>query len=228
MDYFIRYFSELPDMWPLFMAGFVATLQLLVISGTFAFVIGLVVAAFRVSPLGVLRTSGAVYTEIVRNIPLTLIFVFTAVILPTLGLTLIEFQEGKWFVYAIIALSLYTSPFVAEAVRSGFNGVPVGQAEAARSIGLKFGQTLSLVVMPQALRMTIPPLINVFIALTKNTSVAGGFAVAELFSKSGALIERWGNFPILILLTTAILYLVITVPLGQIAGYVERKVAVVR
>ncbi len=87
-----------------------------------------------------------------------------------------------YILLAFIALTYYTSPFVAEALRSGINGVPVGQAEAARSIGLGFGQTVSLVVLPQAFRMTIPPLINVFIALTKNTSVAGGFFVVELFA----------------------------------------------
>ena len=101
---------------------------------------------------------------------------------------------------AIIGLTVYTSPFVAEALRSGINGVPVGQAEAARSVGLGFGQTVGLIVLPQAFRMTIPPLINVFIALTKNTSVAGGFFVIELFASTRELANANGNAVIAILL----------------------------
>ena len=129
---------------------------------------------------------------------------------------------------AFAALTYYTSPFVAEALRSGINGVPVGQAEAARSIGLGFGQTVSLVVLPQAFRMTIPPLINVFIALTKNTSVAGGFFVVELFATTRQLANDNGNIVIQILITAAVLYLVITVPLGFLAGQLERRWVVKR
>src|SRR5690606_30862139 len=130
--------------------------------------------AMRISPVASLRIFATAFTELFRNIPLTLILFFCANVLPYL-----EFMPG-YFTLAVIGLTFYTAPFVAEAIRSGINGVPVGQAEAARSVGLDFGQTLSYVVMPQAIRMVIPPLINVFIALTKNTSVAGGFFVVEL------------------------------------------------
>lgn len=123
---------------------------------------------------------------------------------------------------------MYTSAFVAEAIRSGINGVPVGQAEAARSVGLTFGQTVSLIILPQAFRMVIPPLINVFIALAKNTSVAGGFLVVELFAVSKGLANENGNAVIPILLGIAACYLIITIPLGQLAGWVERKVAMQR
>ena len=126
------------------------------------------------------------------------------------------------------ALTAYTSPFVAEAIRSGINGVPVGQAEAARSIGLGFGQTVGLVVLPQAIRMVIPPLINVFIALTKNTSVAGGFFVVELFDVAQPRRMLTVTTSCAILLFAALLYLVITVPLGLIAGRIEKKVVVLR
>ena len=129
---------------------------------------------------------------------------------------------------AFIALTYYTSPFVAEALRSGINGVPIGQAEAARSIGLGFGQTVSLVVLPQAFRMTVPPLINVFIALTKNTSVAGGFFVVELFATTRQLANDNGNIVLPILFTAAALYLVVTVPLGLAAGQLEKRWVVKR
>ncbi len=198
------------------------TLLLLVASGILSLLAGTLVAAMRISPVTALNAFAALYTEIARNTPLTLVFFFTAFVLPFLGL--------RWaFVpLAILALTYYTSPFVAEALRSGINGVPVGQAEAARSIGLGFGQSVSLIVLPQAFRMTIPPLINVFIALTKNSSVAGGFFVLELFAVTRALANSNGNMVIPILLTAAGLYLVITVPLGLVAGQLEKRLVVQR
>lgn len=207
---------------PLYLEGFLATLQLLAISGIGAFIVGVLVAAMRISPIPTFRTFATVYTEILRNIPLLLVLFFCAFVLPILGVDL------DYFVLACIGLTAYTSPFVAEAVRSGFNGVPIGQAEAARSIGLNFGQTVSLVVLPQAVRMVVPPLINVFIALTKNTSVAGIFFVVELFGASSRAARDHGDAVIPVLLYAALLYLAITIPLGLIAGAIEKKVAVLR
>jgi glutamate transport system permease protein len=207
---------------PLYLEGFLATLQLLAISGVGAFIVGVLVAAMRISPIPTLRTFATAYTEILRNIPLLLVLFFCAFVLPILGV------DFDYFVLACIGLTAYTSPFVAEAVRSGFNGVPIGQAEAARSIGLNFGQTVSLVVLPQAVRMVVPPLINVFIALTKNTSVAGVFFVVELFGASSRAARDHGDAVIPVLLYAAALYLAITIPLGLIAGVIEKKVAVLR
>jgi glutamate transport system permease protein len=117
---------------------------------------------------------------------------------------------------------------VCEAVRSGINSVAVGQAEAARAIGLTFGQTLGLVVLPQAVRSVIPPLINVLIALTKNTSVAAGFAVVELLATGRRLALANPAEALWALAGVAIFYLVITVPAGYLAGVLERKVAFAR
>ena len=210
------------DNLGLFWLGFVSTLRLLTVSGIGALVLGTVMASLRVSPFGSFRALSATYTEILRNTPLTLVFFFCIFVLPKLGLIL-DFQFS-----AIIALTVYTAPFVAEALRSGINGVPVGQAEAARSIGLRFDQVLTLIVLPQAVRMVIPPLINVFIALTKNTSVAGGFFVFELFSVGKRLANLHGSAVVPILLGVACFYLLITVPLGQLSHRLERKVALAR
>ena len=214
--------DAIAENFPDFVAAFLKTLQLLVVSGVGALVIGTLVAAMRISPVAALRGFATVYTEILRNTPLTLVLFFCAFVLPQLGTRL------DYTVAATIGLMLYTSPFVAEAIRSGVNGVPVGQAEAARAIGLGFGQTVGLVVFPQAIRMVIPPLINVLIALTKNTSVAAGFSVLELVAVSRQVIQLNGNATITILLAVAAFYLLITVPLGQAAGYLERRVAVRR
>lgn len=207
---------------PSFVDAFLMTLRLLVVSGIGALIIGTLIAAMRISPVAVLRGFAVVYTELLRNTPLTLVLFFCAFVLPQLGI------RFDYVTFATIGLTLYTSPFVAEAIRSGVNGVPVGQAEAARAIGFNFTQTVSLVVLPQAIRSVIPPLINVIIALTKNTSVAAGFAVLELVAVSRQVIQFNGNATITILVAVAAFYLLITVPLGQFAGHLERKVALTR
>jgi glutamate transport system permease protein len=129
---------------------------------------------------------------------------------------------------AVVALSVYTAAFVCEAVRSGVNSVGVGQAEAARSIGLTFGQSLRHIILPQAFRTVIPPLINIFIALTKNTSVAGGFFVAELFNVGRRLSNSLSDQVAWVLLGVALFYLLITIPAGALAGWAERKAAFAR
>lgn len=210
------------SLMPTFMEGFGMTLLLLVVSGVAALVLGTLIAAMRISPVPALQKVGEVWTEIARNTPLTLVFYFTIFVLPMMGVR-VDFLP-----LALLALTYYTSPFVAEALRSGINGVPLGQAEAARSIGLGFGQTVSLIVLPQAFRMTVPPLINVFIALAKNTSIAGGFFIMELFGVARQLANQNGNIVIPILLTVAGLYLVITFTMGFAASRLEKKWLVLR
>lgn len=205
------------------LTGFFMTVRLLLVGGIGAMIIGMIIATMRISPVPSLRMFAAGYTELVRNVPLTLMFMFMVFVLP-----LIVTNKPPYEVLAMIALAVYTSPFVAEALRSGINGVPVGQAEAARSIGLGFGQTLTIVILPQALRMVVPPLINVFIALTKNTSVAGGFFVIELFAVARDMTNAHGNAVLPILFGVALFYLLITIPLGLIAGAIEKKVRVLR
>ena len=210
------------DNLPRYLDGFSLTLILLGASGLIALILGTLVAAMRISPIPSLRWFATAYTELARNTPLTLVLFFCAFILPYLGVRL------DYMVLAIIGLSYYTSPFVAEALRSGVNGVPVGQAEAARSLGFGFSQSVSLIILPQAFRMTVPPLINVFIALTKNTSVAGGFFVAELFTIGKELANARGDAVIAVLLGVATFYLIITVPLGLLAVQLEKKWVVAR
>ena len=207
---------------PLYWQGFRTTLALAVISGLAALVLGTLLGACRVSPVPPLRAFGATYVELVRNTPLTIVFFFFVFVAPQVGI------QVPFFVSAVFALSVYTAAFVCEAVRSGVNSVSVGQAEAARSIGLTFNQTLREVVMPQAFRTIVPPLINIFIALTKNTSVAGGFFVLELFGVGRRLANAYSGDVIAVLLGVAVFYLVITIPSGLLANQVERKVAFAR
>ena len=215
--------STLFDNLDLFVSGFRTTLVLFLVSGLAALVLGTIIGAMRVSPVPPMRAFGTVYVNTVRNTPLTLLMFFFAFGYPKLGLA-----DVGYTTLAIFALSLYTATYVAEALRSGINTVPVGQAEAARSIGLGFTQTVRLVVLPQAIRSVIPPLVNVIIALTKNTSVASGFFVFTLVSAGQRLASANGDQVIAVLVGVAVFYVIITIPLGRFADWFEKRVAVTR
>jgi len=204
---------------PAYLAGFQMTLYLTVVSGILSLLLGTLLAAARVSPLRSLRSVSTFAVELGRNTPLTLVFVFFVFILPGIGIIL---PLGT--LPAIIALTVYTSAFVCEAVRSGINSVGIGQAEAARAIGLGSVGTLRLIVLPQALRTVVPPLISVLIALAKNTSVASGFAVVELTATGRALARDYPADVIWMLLGVAAFYLLITIPAGYAASRIERRV----
>ncbi len=214
--------QALLDNLPLIRDGFLTTLRLTLVSATAALIFGTLLGSFRVSPVPTLRWFGTGYVELLRNTPLTLVFFFLVFVAPRIGIKL-DFD-----VSAYLALSLYTSAFVCEAVRSGVNSVGVGQAEAARAIGLTFTQTMGQVVLPQALRTVVPPLLNIFIALTKNTSVAVGFFVTELMAVGVRLSNRNPADVVTILVGIAVCYLIITIPAGVLAGRLERRVAFAR
>lgn len=209
------------DNLDLFVDGFLTTLRLTVLSGVLALLLGTVLAAMRVAPAPPVRAAGTAYVLLMRNTPLTIVFFFAVFVLPQVDVGL-SFSAS-----AVLALTLYHAAFFGEAVRSGIGAVGVGQAEAARAVGLTFRQTLRHVVLPQAFRTVVPPLINVFIALTKNTSIASAFAVPELLALVTRLPNETGE-PIPILLAVAVCYLVITIPAGIAAGVLERRVAVAR
>ena len=179
------------DIWGPALAG---TLALFFGGAAIALVLGLIVGAMRVSPIPVARAVGTAYVNIIRNTPLTLVFFAFAFAVPILLQVRIPF-----LLLGIIALGLYTATYVAETVRSGINTVPVGQAEAARALGLPFGKVMTLVVLPQAFRSVIPPMMSVFIALLKNTTVAAGFSVVNLGSVRSYLSENGANQMVVIL-----------------------------
>jgi glutamate transport system permease protein len=202
--------------------GFVTTLALTVLASVLALALGTLLAAMRVSPVPTLRGAGTAYVEIVRNTPLTVVFFFAVFVLPQLDIRL------SFFAFAVIAVTVYHAAFFCEAVRSGINAVGVGQAEAARSIGLTFTQSLGLVILPQALRTVVPPLINVVIALTKNTSIAAAFGVVELTAVGTRLANANADAVLAVLAGVAGCYLLLTLPSGWLAGRLERRVAVAR
>jgi glutamate transport system permease protein len=198
--------------------GVRVTLWLSVLSFGLALLLGFVVATMRVSPVAPLRAAGLAYVETFRNIPLTAFFALAVFGLPKVGV------RFSFFGFAVMVLGVYTGAFVAEAVRSGINTVAAGQAEAARSLGLTFGQTLWSVVLPQALRTVVQPIGSLFIALAKNSAIASAFAVIELTATFDSLTERHAaTLPLLV--GTALAYLSITIPAGLLTGVVERRAA---
>ena len=214
--------DALTENFDLILKGFAETLKLLLSSGLLALALGTLIGIARVSPVPILRGAAIAYVTIFRNTPLLVLILLTIYGLPQLGI------DFGFFWNITLAMGVYTASFVTEAIRSGINGIPLGQAEAARSIGMPFGMTMTQVLLPQAFRLVVPPLASVFIALTKNTSVAGGFFVVELIASSRKIINIRGDETVAILLAVAVFYLIITIPLGQYAGYLERKVAVLR
>jgi glutamate transport system permease protein len=202
--------------------GFRLTLVLFLTSGLCSLVLGTVLAAMRVSPTPPLRAAGAGYVNVARNTPLVLVFVLVTFGLPTLDV------RFSFFVFAVIALSLYTSAFVCEALRSGINAVQSGQAEAARSIGMTFGQTLSVVVLPQAFRTVVPPLASIMIALVKNTAVAEAFGVTEATYQLDSLIRDNPDALYPLFFGIAAGYILIALVVAGVARLIEAKVAIVR
>ncbi|NGO09633.1 amino acid ABC transporter permease [Streptomyces sp. HC44] len=214
---------------PSLLGAFWTTVQLTVLSGVGSLVWGTLLAAMRVSPVPLMRGFGTAYVNIVRNIPLTVIIVFTSLGLADIfGVTMGASDfEDQGFRLAVLGLVAYTAAFVCEAIRSGINTVPLGQAEAARAIGLNFTQTLRLIVLPQAFRSVIGPLANVLIALTKNTTVAAAIGVAEAALLMKEMIENEAQ-TLLIGAVFAFGFVVLTLPTGLILGWLSKRLAVKR
>ncbi|MFE7779104.1 amino acid ABC transporter permease [Streptomyces sp. NPDC057445] len=212
------------------LGAFWVTVQLTVYSALGSLIWGTLLAGMRVSPVPLMRGFGATYVNVVRNIPLTVIILFTSLgLFQTLAVTLGAAEDFDLlnFRLAVLGLIAYTAAFVCEALRSGINTVPVGQAEAARALGLSFTQVLRLIILPQAFRSVVNPLANVLIALTKNTTVASVIGVGE----AALLMKKWiEDYAALLPIVTifALGFICLTLPTGLILGWVSKKVAVKR
>lgn len=224
MNGFIELFADYDVL-----GAFWMNIKLTAISAVGAFILGTILALFRISPVASFRTIGTAYVNIVRNTPLTIIMVLG--VLAVWGQLKIELFSDfslNFFTYAIIALSLYHASFVCEAIRSGVNTVPLGQAEAARAIGLSFLPAARIIVLPQALRGAVTPLGNTLIALTKNTTVAAAASVAEASGLMSTMIEFNPNLMTYIFLTIAIGFCLLVIPMGFLTTWLSDKLAVAR
>ncbi|WP_395307002.1 amino acid ABC transporter permease [Mycobacterium sp. AMU20-3851] len=223
-------FSEYQDR---IYAAFWVTIQLTVYAAVGALLLGTVLAAMRLSPVPVMRWLGTTYVNVVRNTPLTLILVFCSLGLAnTLHITLTDPMSPTSIVdsnfrLAVLGLAVYTAAFVCEAIRSGVNTVPIGQAEAARSLGLTFSQNLRIILLPQAFRAVIIPLGSVLIALTKNTTIASAIGVAEAALLMKEMVE---NTSALLVVGSifAVGFVILTLPMGLLFGWLGKRLAVLR
>lgn len=226
-----------PELWsemkPELLPAFWVTIKLTFYSAVGSMIFGIILTAMRVSPVAILRNLSAWYINIVRNTPLTLIILLASMgLYYNLGLLLAvendSFIEKQNFRLAVLAFVAYTSCFVAESLRSGINTVPFGQAEAARSLGLSFGQNFRHVIFPQALRGAIVPLGNTLIALTKNTTIASVIGVAEASLLMKTLTEDYASDILVIFGVIAIGFIILTLPTGLFFGWAGKRWAVKR
>ncbi|QXG76522.1 amino acid ABC transporter permease [Modestobacter sp. L9-4] len=201
--------------------GLLTTLWIAAVAGVGALVLGVLVAAARVSPVPVLRGVAFGYVQLFLNVPLLALLVLFVFALPDVGLLM------PLATTVVVVLVVYEAAYVAEAVRSGVNTVSLGQAEAARALGLTFVQSLRLVVLPQAVRAVVQPLGNVLIALVMNTALAAAVGVVELTSATNKvnLVEAQ---PIPIFAGAGVLYMLVALTIGLLSGVVERRVAIAR
>jgi glutamate transport system permease protein len=222
------------------LVAFGRTIEMVLMAGVLALVVGFLLAAMRVSPIPLARAFGTAYVNTVRNTPLLVIMFIFVFGFPELDIRPeLDFNEilgiddpvrllqfNVFYVFATAALGLYTASFVCEALRSGINSIPVGQAEAARSVGMTFGQTLRLVILPQAFRAVIPPLTSALIAMTKNSSVAAAVGVAELTSLMRKLTNDNSSDLWEIFFGVALFYMGIVAVLAGVSSLLERRMKV--
>ncbi|MFE7628805.1 amino acid ABC transporter permease [Streptomyces sp. NPDC057509] len=211
------------------LGAFWVTVKLTVYSALGSLIWGTLLAGMKVSPVPLMRGFATGYVNVIRNIPLTVIIMFASLgLYSTLNIALGGTDiKGVNFRLAVLSFVIYTAAFVCEALRSGINTVPVGQAEAARALGLSFTQVLRLIILPQAFRSVVNPLSNVLIALTKNTTVASAIGVAEASYLMKGMIENEAQL-LLISGIFALGFVILTLPTGLILGWVAKKVAVKR
>ncbi len=210
--------------------AFAVNIELTLWSALFSFVIGVVLVVLRISPVPSLRSFATGYVELFKNIPLTIIMVF--MVLGAFGQLKFQFSDNfdtNFFWLAVTGLSLYTAAFVCESLRAGINTVPVGQAEAARSLGLGFLQSTTMIILPQAFRGSVAPLGNTLIGLIKNTTVAAAASVStETSSLMSTMIEFNANLVVEIFLIFAMGYVILIIPVGLLTTWLSRRLAVRR
>lgn len=213
--------------------AFLTTIELTVLSAIGALILGTALAAMRLSPVPMLNWLGTTYVNVVRNTPLTLIILFCSFgLAQTLGITLVDSQsatsiDDSNFRLAVLGLTVYTASFVCETIRSGVNTVPLGQAEAARSLGMTFLQNLRIILLPQAFRAVLIPMGSVLIALTKNTTIASAIGVAEAALLMKAMIENTAMLATVGAIF-ALGFIILTLPVGLLFGWLGKRYAVAR
>lgn len=209
----------LQQYWPLLLEGFVNTLIASVIALISSLIIGTLMGMLQLTPNKIVRGLANIYVEFFRNIPLLIIVMFFYVVIPMYWINISGFWAGT------IGLTIYTSSFIADNVRAGIKTVPEGQMEAGLSQGMKQSQVMRYIILPQALRIVLPPLGNQFINLVKNSSILAVVAGLDLMYYGDFIaMETFNTFDSYILI--GLIYLVITLPLTYFTRRLEVKLGV--
>lgn len=204
-----------------FADGALTTVELTLVSGAIGLVLGVLAAVGKRSQMLPVRWIADIYVWVIRGTPLMLQILFFFLALPAIApqLQLTEFWT------AVLALSLNVGAYNAEVIRAGIAAVPSGQVEAARSLGLSSLYTFWDIVLPQAVRISLPPLANNMIALLKDSSLAYAIGVVEL-TMASSRVQAESFRPDIVLPTVAVVYLLLTTTFTQFAAALERKLAV--
>ena len=216
-------FGLLSNNYKQLLSGLGTTLSLTLVSFAIAMVIGIIFGMMSVSPNSILRSIAAVFVDVVRGIPLMIVAAFIFWGIPNL----IESITGNQspindFVAATIALSLNGGAYIAEIVRGGIEAVPIGQMEASRSLGISYGKTMQKVILPQAVKLMLPSLINQFVISLKDTTIVSAIGLVELFQTGKIIIARnYQSFRMYAIL--AVIYLIMITLLTRLAKRLEKR-----
>jgi glutamate transport system permease protein len=205
-----------------FAHGLLVTLHLSAATFLLAAAVGLLLAVCRICPVRPLRLFAALYVSAVRGVPLLVLLTLFVFGLPEIGVVYSLF----WTV--VTAMGLYWAAFLCETVRAGVRSVPPGQTEAARALGLTFGQVLRCVVVPQALRATVQPLASLLIAVVLNSSLAAAVGVTQELTGQTVLLDQRYAQPLFTFAAAAACYVLLTLAIGRTAAVLERRLAVLR
>ncbi|HEY5893655.1 MAG TPA: amino acid ABC transporter permease [Chthoniobacterales bacterium] len=210
----------------LFVQGMLMTVNISFWAMLVSFVVGLIVAVLRVTPSGGLSLLAATYTEFFRNTPLVVQVMAFYFGLPVLGVhlsfSLFGIYVGDAYAAGTLALALYTGAYTAETIRAGLLAVPKGQREASYSLALSTLQTLRLIIIPQAIRMVLPPLANVYSAMLKNSAILAYIGVADLMFQADYVNNRtFRTFEVLT--AVVVFYLMLTLPLAWFSHWLDAK-----
>lgn len=211
----------LTDNWAFLLSGVATTVGLTIVGFLGSLIVGTVAAIFRVSPIVPLRAVGTAYVEFFRNIPLLSLLVLVTFGLPDIGVLLPLFWCGA------VSLILSGSAFVCETVRSGINTIAIGQSEASRALGMSFTQQLRLVILPQAFRTMVQPLVTVFIGIFLSSSLAGVVGVMDL-TATVSYINNREALGLVTFMVAAVMYLTISLVAGVVGDRLERRLRVLR
>jgi glutamate transport system permease protein len=221
--------EEFPLVWALIGEAAVKTLTAAALSITFSLIIGTLLAVSRITATRIWRVPIVGLIELLRGVPVVIAIFFASRVLPSYGVDLpdtrilfIPLDELMW--YVVIGLTAYNSVVIAEIIRAGVNSLPRGQGEAASAIGLTRGQTLRLILLPQAFRVMLPALISQLVVVLKDTSLGAFIGWQELL-RAGTLIKETTDNPIQMYLVIGAMFIIVNYLLGRLAQYVERRLS---